>query len=194
MGKMWRPWENEKKLDDNENSLEEKNLVEENEVSSISDGKQENNKVPSLAGSNGVREYTENISINTISTRSHRFLDVERKKAVLDVYFKIRNQFGGRGAIQKTTVVTNVPRTTVWRLVTKGVKERKPRKDKGHFKTLTDEHAQIIHCIIKKLGEKHSRLSVKILHEELIKDRILTAEECSVETLRHFLKSRDLFV
>lgn len=177
---MWRPWEDGKKSEENENSLKEIHEQKSNKI-----------HTHSSAETNLVEE---GIPKNVTSKRSYRFLDLEQKRQVLDVYFKIKNQFGEKGAIEKTTIETNVPQTTVWRLVRNGAKGRKPRKDKGSFKNLTDKHAWLIRDTIRRYCKENTRRSVRVLHEMLVEDQIISAEECSVETLRKFLNSRDMFV
>lgn len=118
-----------------------------------------------------------------------KILDIEAKRQVLEVYRNVVQQSGESGALQKTAALTNVPYKTLWRFVKNGISKRKTRKDKGQFRKLADKHADLIPRAVYDLFVRNTMPTLNRLYQYLVEMNILQPNQCSVVTLKRYLKT-----
>jgi transposase len=176
---MWRPWVSE-----------ENSSAEINEEHAENEGVEERHEInEEHADIEGVEERNEAHSNQEHTTEKNKksFLTVDAKEIILNVYNTLKedNVTSSFGLINEVSRITKTPYTRVWRIVTRGISERKIRRDIGIPKKLNEyQHAHLLRRIIYDLYSENLEPTLKILQQKLSE----TANICvCIETLRKFL-------
>jgi transposase len=113
---------------------------------------------------------------------------VEAINIVLNVHHYNKDIAKEEFPIKKTSIMTNLPYSTVWKIVKRGIKHRKLRCDSGVARKLnTEQHAHSVRYAIYEMLEKKIAPTLKSLKDKLISEQRI-GFEFSVETLRKFLQ------
>jgi hypothetical protein len=134
--------------------------------------------MPSASSTEGEDEDT--------TQRLH--LLVEAKNIVLNVHHYNKEIAKEEFPIKKMSIMRNLPYSTVWKIVKRGIKHRKLRCDSGVARKLnTEQHAHSVRYAIYEMLEKKIVPTLKSLKDKLISEQRI-GFEFSVETLRKFLQ------
>lgn len=119
-----------------------------------------------------------------IEKRTRQHLSLDAKNIILNVYNFIKNSSGEGGAVRKTAEMTGVAYTSIRDIVLRGVEKRKRRCDRGTFRVVKENDAQLVRRTLYNLYENKVLSTLEMLHEKLANDFGISF---SISTLRRIL-------
>lgn len=122
----------------------------------------------------------------TERSERRRLLSTDAKEIVRHVYQVLRQRdYGKQEAIEVTSVLTNVPKTTVWYIARKPIRQRKKRKDKSISRCFDSGQEELIRRMIDTMWEEKCSPTLDNLHKRLISNE--ADVKCSRSSLWRFL-------
>lgn len=99
--------------------------------------------------------------------KSRKQLGIQAQQIVLNVYKNIIASEGETGAVEKTSYLTKVPLSTIYRILKKGVTERKVRFDAEKPKEIDTSHVKLLRDTIYDKYRKNEIPTIDSLLLEL---------------------------
>lgn len=133
---------------------------------------------------NDSSQCNENEESNTKRKRTH--LSDDAKQIILNVYNSLKTDESEQNPLQKTSELTKVPFSTVWKIIYGPTREKKIRSDAGRSRCLDNFEISVIRNKVYEMYKENIMPSVRILHHRLQTDNCEI--ECSVSSLHRVLR------
>lgn len=124
--------------------------------------------------------------IITVGNQKRKHLSDDAKQIVLNVFNFLKSDSDETAPVSKTAKMTQVPDTTVRRIIQEGVPDKKQRTDAGKTRIFNDFEKDVIRRKIYSLYNENIFPSLRVLLEKLKKDCDIS---CSISTLHSVLRN-----